>query len=176
MAIETQKMNAMLRLLQLWTLGLGFAIMAIASMRMLIFFCGQDDSGVPVTVAEHTPPAISESRHAPLLANEGLAASGIFLVAMSVALRFLREGGIQKAADQRLAVIAQYTTNAVISFNSRQQVDWISDGYTRMTGYELHESSENPQFNCCSTIERKRPTAIYFNRKSMMGLPSLPRF
>jgi PAS domain S-box-containing protein len=39
----------------------------------------------------------------------------------------------------RLSRVASETTNGVIITNARGEIDWINDGFTRITGYRLEE-------------------------------------
>jgi PAS domain S-box-containing protein len=44
-----------------------------------------------------------------------------------------------EAEAQRLAAVASGTTNAVIITDARGQIEWVNEGFTRMTGYTLTE-------------------------------------
>lgn len=45
----------------------------------------------------------------------------------------------QRQEMEKLALIAQKTTNAIIITNSNLKITWINDGYTHLTGYTLAE-------------------------------------
>ncbi len=45
----------------------------------------------------------------------------------------------QRREMEKLALIAQKTTNAIIITNRNLRITWINDGYTRLTGYTLAE-------------------------------------
>jgi PAS domain S-box-containing protein len=44
------------------------------------------------------------------------------------------------AYNQRLALVASRTTNAVIITDAQGRIDWINEGFTRVTGYTLNEA------------------------------------
>lgn len=43
------------------------------------------------------------------------------------------------ANAEKLALVARYTDNAVVISDARSSIEWVNDGFTRMTGYEPHE-------------------------------------
>lgn len=49
---------------------------------------------------------------------------------------------------ERLSLVAKRTSNAVIITNTKQQIQWVNDGFTKITGYTLQE------------VMGKRPSAI----------------
>ena len=57
-----------------------------------------------------------------------------------------RQNAIQKESlrklqeeDSKLSLVARHTTNAVIITDEKGSVEWVNDGFTRMTGYALGE-------------------------------------
>lgn len=40
---------------------------------------------------------------------------------------------------QKLALVAQYTSNAVVISNEKGFIEWVNDGFTRITGYSLED-------------------------------------
>ena len=44
-----------------------------------------------------------------------------------------------EARNKRLALVARHTDNAVVITDARSRIQWVNDGFTRMTGYPLHE-------------------------------------
>ncbi len=51
----------------------------------------------------------------------------------------ISEQEIQQKEVEKLALIAQKTTNAIIITNRNLKITWINDGYTHLTGYTLAE-------------------------------------
>lgn len=51
----------------------------------------------------------------------------------------ISEREYQRREMEKLALIAQKTTNAIIITNSNLKITWINDGYTHLTGYTLAE-------------------------------------
>ncbi len=98
-----------------------------------------DGAGIQTMVTVPILWANRESRLASWLSIGGLAAFGMLLLATSMVLSLLRVARREKFASQRLAVIAQRTTNAVICFDAAGRVVWVNEGLTQLTGYELHE-------------------------------------
>ncbi len=45
----------------------------------------------------------------------------------------------QDAEQRKLALIAALTTNAVVLTDARGRIEWVNDGFTRLTGYSLAE-------------------------------------
>ena len=41
---------------------------------------------------------------------------------------------------ERLALVAQRTSNAVVITDAARRITWVNDGFTRITGYTLHEA------------------------------------
>lgn len=51
----------------------------------------------------------------------------------------LNETAALKAHADRLALVAKHTDNAVIITNAAGGIEWVNEGYTRTTGYQLDE-------------------------------------
>ena len=47
----------------------------------------------------------------------------------------------QEADSRKLALVAARTDNAVVVTDAQGRVEWVNDGFTRMTGYTLEEAS-----------------------------------
>ena len=41
--------------------------------------------------------------------------------------------------NERLSLVAKRTSNAVIITNTKSEIQWVNDGFTKITGYELNE-------------------------------------
>lgn len=41
--------------------------------------------------------------------------------------------------NRKLALIARHTTNAIIITNEKGEIEWVNDGFTRLTEYEINE-------------------------------------
>ena len=51
----------------------------------------------------------------------------------------------QKTAEaEKLALVAKYTDNAVAITDGKARVEWINEGFTRITGFEPHEIMGSP--------------------------------
>ncbi|MEO1614202.1 MAG: PAS domain S-box protein [Planctomycetota bacterium] len=46
----------------------------------------------------------------------------------------------QKEEADRLALVARYTDNAVVITDSEGRIEWVNDGFTRLSGYQLDEA------------------------------------
>ncbi len=46
---------------------------------------------------------------------------------------------VSEAAAARLAMVASHTSNAVVITDSLEKIEWINEGFTRITGYTLDE-------------------------------------
>ncbi len=44
-----------------------------------------------------------------------------------------------KAEAEKLALVARYTDNAVVITDDQTRIEWVNDGFTRITGYEADE-------------------------------------
>ncbi|MCU0451273.1 MAG: PAS domain-containing protein [Bernardetiaceae bacterium] len=54
---------------------------------------------------------------------------------------------VEKSDLRRLALVAEKTENMVIITNASQQIEWVNDGFTRVTGYGLAEcQGQRPSF------------------------------
>jgi PAS domain S-box-containing protein len=122
MVNRNRKTDRALWLFQFVTLGLSVVVLSIAASRMWI-----------------SEWVNREARLASLLSDGGMAAFGILLLFTAMVLRMLIVARREKFAIQRLAVIAQRTTNAVICFDAEGNVVWVNEGFTQLTGYELRE-------------------------------------
>jgi len=40
---------------------------------------------------------------------------------------------------EKLSIVASETDNSVMIFDSKGQIEWVNDGFTKLTGFELHE-------------------------------------
>ncbi|MBX9737111.1 MAG: response regulator, partial [Phycisphaerales bacterium] len=60
--------------------------------------------------------------------------------AISLARAMTLELEAAKVSAERLAEIARRTTNAVIIADMRGRVEWVNEGFTRITGYTLDEA------------------------------------
>lgn len=57
-----------------------------------------------------------------------------------LSLRFDITGRKQvERQNERLAMIAQKTQNAVVITDAKEQVEWVNEGFTRLTGYTLED-------------------------------------
>ncbi|HSI83616.1 MAG TPA: ATP-binding protein, partial [Candidatus Methylacidiphilales bacterium] len=45
----------------------------------------------------------------------------------------------EQKASEKLAMVASRTDNAVVILDSNKKIDWVNDGFTRMSGYSLNE-------------------------------------
>ena len=45
----------------------------------------------------------------------------------------------QKEEAERLALVAKYTDNAVVITDARARIEWVNEGFTRITGYTFDE-------------------------------------
>jgi PAS domain S-box-containing protein len=55
---------------------------------------------------------------------------------------------------QRLAMVAQRTSNSVVIADAERRIIWVNDGFTRLTGYALHEVAgkvPGPLLQCDAT-------------------------
>jgi PAS domain S-box-containing protein len=50
-----------------------------------------------------------------------------------------RELRLAAAENRRLALVASSTTNGVVIANLAGGIEWVNDGFTRLTGYALAE-------------------------------------
>ncbi len=98
-----------------------------------------DGGGIQTMVTVPKAWVNREARLADLLSVGGTLCSGMFLLAVAGGIKLLRDARREKEASQRLAVIAQRTTNAVICCDESRHVVWVNEGFTRTTGYELQE-------------------------------------
>lgn len=98
-----------------------------------------DGGGIQTMVTVPIAWVNREARLASWLSIAGLAAFGILSLVTSGILQLLRKARREKRASQRLAVIAQRTTNAVVCFDAEGNAVWVNDGFTQMTGYQLEE-------------------------------------
>lgn len=64
------------------------------------------------------------------------------VVHSDVTARKLAEHEARRAAaeNQRLALVARYTDNAVVITDTAGRIEWVNDGFTRITGYTLEEA------------------------------------
>ncbi len=51
----------------------------------------------------------------------------------------LNKTTVSKETYRKLALVAKYTDNAVIITDAEGRIEWVNDGFTRTTGYKLHE-------------------------------------
>ncbi|MFN9417431.1 MAG: PAS domain S-box protein [Pirellula sp.] len=100
-----------------------------------------EGGGIQTLVTVPTKWANREAQLASLLSIGGISAFGTLLVVTSMVLRLLRMVHREKLAVQRLAVIAQKTTNAVICFDAEGHAVWVNEGFTQLTGYDLQDVS-----------------------------------
>ncbi|WP_212747496.1 PAS domain S-box protein, partial [Pseudoalteromonas piscicida] len=51
------------------------------------------------------------------------------------------EAALEKSEDEvkRLALVAHNTTNSVLIADKEQQIIWVNEGFTRISGYTLDE-------------------------------------
>lgn len=69
----------------------------------------------------------------------------------------------QKAESERLAMVARYTDNAVIITDGESQIEWVNEGFTRISGYSLGEvrgqklaDFQHGPLTCQKTVEQMR--------------------
>lgn len=64
----------------------------------------------------------------------------VFIWHLRAAQYRTRQIAQQLATDMdRLSMVAKRTTNAVIITDANQRIEWVNDGFTRITGYTLNE-------------------------------------
>jgi PAS domain S-box-containing protein len=78
-----------------------------------------------------------------LAAGIGATAIGILVWTFNPLLRRLRreieQSEEERSQFSRLAEVARRTANAVVVTDTAQRIQWVNDGFTRMTGYVLAE-------------------------------------
>lgn len=50
-----------------------------------------------------------------------------------------RELEVAREKAEQLALVARYTDNSVLILDESGQVEWVNEGFTRITGYSMHE-------------------------------------
>jgi len=74
----------------------------------------------------------------------GATACGVLVMIFNPMLRRLRREiahtEVERSHFSRLAEVARRTSNAVVVTDAAERIEWINDGFTRMTGYSLEES------------------------------------
>ena len=94
-------------------------------------------------VAEYPCHGPNEKRwfqiHVSPLKNENL--RGAVIVHTSITERVAAQRELQSATDhlELLSLVAKYTDNAVVITNDVGEIEWVNDGFSRMTGYTLDE-------------------------------------
>jgi PAS domain-containing protein len=68
---------------------------------------------------------------------------GIALLVVEPVVRLLRRQHVTMTGKslefERLAMVAQRTSNAVVMTDAQRRITWANEGFTRLTGWELHE-------------------------------------
>lgn len=57
--------------------------------------------------------------------------------------------GRQRTAGPEAALVASRTDNAVVITDTAGRIEWVNDGFTRMTGYQLDEVLGRSPARCC---------------------------
>jgi PAS domain S-box-containing protein len=112
-----------------------------------------DIGGQAWTLAMSTTPKFEEivDRRAPYLIGAGGVFVSVLLAGMVLSLGLSRSRALALAGEmtaslraseaqaQQLAVVASRTNNGVVISDADGRVQWVNDGFTRLTGYALEE-------------------------------------
>ena len=87
---------------------------------------------------ESTQEQWFEVRVSPLKSTEH---RGAVIVHSSVADRIRAREQLTQASEhlERLSLVAKYTDNAVVITDAKTRIEWVNDGFTRLTGYQPEE-------------------------------------
>ncbi|AUI68916.1 PAS domain-containing hybrid sensor histidine kinase/response regulator [Beggiatoa leptomitoformis] len=70
---------------------------------------------------------------------------------------------------RKLALVVERTNNAVIITDAQQRIEWVNQGFTRMTGYRLHEVIGRVPGHFLQGVETDPNTVQYMRQKLAEG-------
>ncbi|EIJ42685.1 PAS domain S-box [Beggiatoa alba B18LD] len=70
---------------------------------------------------------------------------------------------------RKLALVVEKTNNAVIITDAHQKIEWVNQGFTRLTGYKLHEVIGRVPGHFLQGIETNPETVKYIHQKLVEG-------
>lgn len=77
---------------------------------------------------------------------------------------------------EKLSIVASKTDNAVLILDSKTNVQWVNDGFTRMYGYTLEEIADNKTRNLIgslSSLHIKDIVNIWYGDKKSMSIETI---
>ncbi|MDX5422254.1 MAG: PAS domain S-box protein [Hymenobacteraceae bacterium] len=72
---------------------------------------------------------------------------------------------------EKLSLVASRSTNSVIITNREARIEWVNDGFTRLTGYTLAEASGKKPGELLQKHDKNREDKLRFRKKLMAGKP-----
>jgi PAS domain S-box-containing protein len=102
--------------------------------------------------------AIREARLQELLVDGGMFLISLLLFGVACVIGSLQSVRKAKQLSQRLAVIAELTSSAVVCCDADRKIFWVNDGFVQLTGFSSSEIQGQPIVNLltCDLSEAKK--------------------
>lgn len=84
--------------------------------------------------------ATREANLAKMLSSTAMIATGLIVLAVTLALKSIVAMKAHYETSKRLALIAQHTSNAVIVSDHTGLISWVNEGFSRISGYSPSEA------------------------------------
>jgi PAS domain S-box-containing protein len=111
-----------------------------------------------------------DQQHTSLAGGLGVLAAGVMIGGMVL----LARGGRRRLAasartKSRLAMVAERTSNAVVVTNDRGLIEWVNEGFTRVTGFSAAEVLNKPAIDVLRGSRTDEAEAVRFATAMVNG-------